>query len=287
MQLLSRCQEKTNATLLKRFKSELDQLKKPNLVLSAEVLGGGMISEASVASFRAFLSDYVSDFRVIAYVRPPISAVQSSFQQLLKAGAKRFFERPNALRYRRVFEKYDRVFGRENVEVIKYDRATLLDGDVVMDFAHRIGAEIRPEQVIRSNSSVSHESLSLMYSALLKGGAFNNYPGISNDISALVDAMDGYGDKKFAVGTEHAQKVLERNAEDIAWMEDRLGQPLLDAGSTADHAINTVEDLHKTAGDNRRSGAQRAGEYAWRRKRCNGQCARDHATRHLATTLAS
>ncbi|MCH2094014.1 MAG: hypothetical protein MK160_02755 [Rhodobacteraceae bacterium] len=244
-------QQTANARLLKRFQDELNTFDKPNLLMSAEVLGGNAVSAEWLASFRDHLANYVTDFRIIGYVRAPISSTQSGFQQLLKAGKHRFFDKPGVVGYRSVFEKYDQIFGRENVELVKYDRASLRNGDVVQDLAHRIGVALEPHQIVASNISVSHESLSLMYSALLKGECFKDYPGIVNDLDSLVTDLQGYGTKKFAVGEALGRAIIERCAEDIAWMEERLGEELLDGGSAADHAVNNAEDLHHVAGENR------------------------------------
>ena len=102
-------------------------------------------------NFQEFLRDLCSDVRVIAYIRPPASKAVSSVQQRLKtsdADARLANLWPH---YRDRIEALDHVFGREAVEPVLFSRDTLKNGDVVADFAERIGANLPPEDILQAN----------------------------------------------------------------------------------------------------------------------------------------
>ena len=69
--------------------------------------------------------------RVVAYVKRPISFMQSAFQQRIKTNLRRLDVASGLWpKYRDRLEKMDEIFGRENVDLHVFDSSTLIKGDV-------------------------------------------------------------------------------------------------------------------------------------------------------------
>ena len=103
------------------------------------------MSEDELQRLRSLLEREGFAVRVVAYLRTWKEWIESSYQQRCKVecihGSKPWavaFAPPNpgALRYRDRFETLDRVFGRENVLLRKFDPRSFPGRDVVRDFCH-------------------------------------------------------------------------------------------------------------------------------------------------------
>jgi hypothetical protein len=83
----------------------------------------------------------------VAYVRDLAGYITSNFQERVKNGYANFDLIDSAPPYRRWFEKFDAVFGSENVRLWKFDPASFPRGCVVQDFCARLGLELPPAVV--------------------------------------------------------------------------------------------------------------------------------------------
>lgn len=224
------------------LKAELRDTRKPAVIFSAEALAMPNADAGAVAALRDILAPHFDRFQVIGYVRPPISYLQSSFQQRVKCGEwSRLTLTP--LAYRSRFEKFDRLFGRENVTLVKFDRATLAGGDVVLDFTRRIGVALRPDQVISRNETLSLEVMALLFARNCHCPSHMGHPEYSADILRLLDALAGIGTRRLRFSPALVQPHLDAAAEDLDWIEDRLGVPLRDLPETGSDVVGSAEDL--------------------------------------------
>ena len=110
-------------------------------VLSAE--GAAGLQSSELRRLREFLLQHVDEIKVVAYVRDLRGFVESAFQQRLKAGHRESLRFAQALpRYRKQLERFDKVFGAENVELWPFEPAKFPDKDVVLDFCARLGIDL-------------------------------------------------------------------------------------------------------------------------------------------------
>jgi hypothetical protein len=104
-------------------------------------------------------------FRILCYVRNPISYYRSALQQSLKASHAP--PHPGQFRYgvRTTIERYRRCFGDENVVARAFDSG-LYEGDVVQDFVKQVenffGVEISGLKTKGQNYSISAEALFIL-----------------------------------------------------------------------------------------------------------------------------
>jgi hypothetical protein len=150
----------------------------------------------------------------------------SSFQERVKAGNVTSLDMHKLYRpYQKNFSKLDRIFGRPNVLLWKYDPATFLQGDVVQDFSARLGISPPNGGVARRNASLPRRAVCLLYTYRKIGRALGWNPLRSGQAMQLALRVVPRGDS-LRFSPNIMRDVLEANREDIEWMEQRLGEPL-------------------------------------------------------------
>lgn len=126
---------------------------------------------ADLERLRDFLHEHGFEARVVIYVRPIKSWIESCFQEQAKwhgISAASFPEVWNTgeTRHHRCAERlteFERVFGRENLTVRPFVRSMLDEGCVVRDFCRVAGIRFPPERVMRSNESISIDGVKFLY----------------------------------------------------------------------------------------------------------------------------
>lgn len=228
-------------------------LRKTNvrrLLVSGESMSGARkVSAEGCQRLREFLSAHCKRIRVVAYVRSPVSYMQSAFQQRLKGGSFASWEieklYPN---YRKRFEKLDHVFGRENVELVPYDRSLLYSGCVVRDFGRRIGVNVDERQVVSANSSLSLEATALLY-VMRRFGLRGSYKGAIRDENKIVAALSTIGRQRIAFAPSVITPILEAHRDDMEWICRRLEHSIVDGSRGDSGTIASEEDLLRVAAE--------------------------------------
>jgi len=220
------------------------------MILSSETISNP--DHEATRRMAAFLTPLFSDIQVIAYVRPPVSLMQSLFQQRLKGGTQLGLSTRELLRlYRPGLEKLDNSFGRENVTIRKFHPTTLTGGDVVRDFADWAGVEMADQNIERSNISLSLEATALLFVQRTLGEGFRwGFAGAHRKNSAFIKALSAIGSQKLAFSPELVKPPLEKRRDDLDWIEARLGQPLRDQPRTEGQMISSEDDLLAIAREN-------------------------------------
>ena len=229
------------AKVLAQLEDQIAVADGKTLLFSAEAISQPQFVQAN-HRLAAFFRDRSDRSDVIGYARPPAGFMASAFQQYLKGGAKVALPFPT---YRARFEQIDAAFGRDNVTIRAFSRDRLIGGDVVRDFAETTGIAMPPEdRIVRSNESLSREATALLYVQRKFGvgfvQGFNRAHMANNEFIASLAAI---GTGKLAFSDAMMAPLLVEMADDIAWMEDRLGHPLSEAGSTSPDAISSLDDL--------------------------------------------
>jgi hypothetical protein len=121
--------------------------------------------------------------RIIAYVRPIKSFLESWFQEIVKLGVARFDPmflaraiqgRPYS--YSARLEALESVFGADRVTVRPFARAALAEGCVVRDFCATLGITFDPRLVINSNESLCADAVKMLYAYNLNGRVSSMHP---------------------------------------------------------------------------------------------------------------
>lgn len=219
-----------------------------DLVISGE--GICYLAEEELLDFRNFLAESFTDIRVLGYVRSPKSFMESAFQQRVKGGTARLEPGLFYPRYRDLFEKFDRVFGRDKVLLRKFDPATFPQGCVVQDFCRLIGIPILGSQVVRVNESLSREAISVLFAYRKFGPGYGIGPGVIGENNRLVKALAGLAGGKLRFSEALVADTRRKHAQDLQWMEERLGASIDDYASTDAEGVDSEADLLRIASEN-------------------------------------
>lgn len=126
---------------------------------------------SSLERFRDFVAEEGFGVRVVAYLRPLKSWLESSFQQEAKL-LNRMFDidrfaadvrsRPGFWYARRLAD-LERVFGRENLTIRLFSRPALAGGCVVRDFCATLGIACEESAIVRANDSISADAVRMLH----------------------------------------------------------------------------------------------------------------------------
>ncbi len=195
------------------------------LVISGE--GIKKLKIAELERMKAFFDQRSADVEIVSYVRAPMGFISSAFQQHVKTGHLEHFRVDKLYPdYQDRFEKFDQVFGRDNVHLWKFDPASFADGSVVRDFCDRLGIDFSKIQEIRKNESISREIAGVLF-AYGNWSKLNNKPGLTGgDAAKLTEMLSALPVTKLRLAPSLIAPIVESHQADIAWMEERLGQSL-------------------------------------------------------------
>jgi hypothetical protein len=186
-----------------------------------------LFSPEDLARLRNWLRRWFAELEIVAAVRSPAGFMASAFQEGLKRGGRDQLDIARQYRsYRGTFEKFDLVYGRENVRLWKFDPKSFASGCAVQDFCRRLGVELPAARVVRVNESLSREAVSLLYIYRKLGHGLGSMSMTGPQNAQLVKCLMGIGKGKFRFSAGLVGPVLERNRADIDWMEARLGASL-------------------------------------------------------------
>ena len=207
----------------------------------------GLKEEPELVKFRDFLLKYFDEIRIVAYLRTPAEFMASAFQQRVKAGIRRLILANLYPKYKSRFKKFDRVFGRDNVHLWKFDPHAFPEGNVVIDFCRRLGIRNLSEQRIHVNQRLSREAAALLFTYYKFGPGFGTGTKALRENRRLLEIIQEVRGGKFQFASEAIGPVLDANADDIKWAEERIGQSLSERVEGAGKGIKSEDDLVQLA----------------------------------------
>ncbi len=241
-----------------RYNAEADKMVKKHLLDNPQydtfVISGESItilSKESLEKFKNYLLDFFETIKIVAYIRSPISYANSAFQQMVKGGFSdlSLFYNEEYPQYRNKFEKFDIVFGKENVFLHYFDKNHLMESDVTVDFIEKNNLKVNTKDFVRVNESLSLESISLLYVYnKLAPKPIQSREGLRAH-HMLRDALLKIGSKKLQINKALLQSIINKSKHDLVWIEDRMNMKIFDEKSYSndDSNIQGEEDLFEVA----------------------------------------
>lgn len=130
-----------------------------NLVFSYE--GFVDLDIDALNSFNQFCLNWALDILLVIYVRPPLSYATSAMSQRVKQGKYAYLcEDPPVSHYKEFIKKIDSIFPRNQLLVKKFDKNSLVNGDVVEDFCQILSVAGDVLSSVLSNSKSANEGIS-------------------------------------------------------------------------------------------------------------------------------
>jgi len=211
------------------------------MILSAEGIINLDVNE--LHDFKLFLDEYFESIKIVGYIRTPASYMNSAFQQKIKAGFREFDLNKVHPRYKFKFEKFDLVFGKDNVYFWKFNPKIFPSNDVVLDFCDKLHIKINPKNTIRVNESLSKESTQLLYSFNKFSNLENNYFSHAKKRNHLINLIRTLGKTPFKLSNKLLNPILEQNMNHTKWMEERLFDSLKETIKNDDFSIKNEDEL--------------------------------------------
>ncbi|MDO9106916.1 MAG: hypothetical protein Q7U57_18390 [Methylovulum sp.] len=229
---------------LSKLKKVLDlNSSEKDILLSSELLSNAF-SINELKALHSVLVKYTKEVIAVGYIRTPKAYIESAFQQRLKTGKVSSFDlEPCFPYYQFFFEKFDQVFGAENVHFWKFDPINFPNGCVVTDFCQRLAIDIPPDSIVSVNQGISLDSIPLLYAYAKYQQNFKfNLPSEAKLTFSI--NVPSQHNKKLRFASEVITPILEKNRHHIEWMENRMSVSLAeDIYKNDQHSIHTETEL--------------------------------------------
>ena len=229
----------SNAKLGAMLCASIQAMKNEAAIISSEAIPKW--SPKNLRAFKLFLEQHFDEIDVIGYIRPPIEYITSKFQQGIRTGRRKNFT--ISYDFKKQLENLDLIFGRDNVQIVRFSRSELMGGGVVRDFADRIRSAITPEEVRNENIGMSLEASAVLYARNVHG----NPDATRKCCVLLANTLSGIGTSKLQFSSGFINPILDEKRADIKWVEARIGKTLMDYPPENDDAISNEKDLFKLA----------------------------------------
>lgn len=235
-----------NANTVEKFVNNFQSSSSENIIISGEDIS--VLSLSAITKLKDFLDKFFHEIKVV-YIRNPHEAAISFFQQLVNGGRKKDFliEKGCYPDYRNKIQKFDKVFGIPNVDVLYFNKNHLYKNDVVLDFCHHIGIKFDEKNLQRVNESVSKEVLSLLYVYYKYGPGFGIGNNVIKENALLRDKLSSIGKTKISFSSKVTNPIISKNLKDIQWVQERSGIVLLENITPSSDDIEQEEDLIELA----------------------------------------
>lgn len=224
---------------VQELEQSLEQQQPKRLLLSGE--GFSKLPETAVPRLKQFLARHFDRVQVAVYVREPFSYANSAGAQRIKGGStfknlildtlvhqEIYSSHPDSSSvlptYRYRIEKYIAAFGRENVQIVPYERDVLRGRDVVNDFFWRFFAIESADlgrQPARENEAPTAAALYILEylnreEPIIRDGWLNT--GRSITLPTKLQKMEG--DKRFSIPGFNYDEFAGIVQPDVEWLRD-------------------------------------------------------------------
>ncbi|MCL4526994.1 MAG: hypothetical protein M1492_11170 [Gammaproteobacteria bacterium] len=148
-----------DAIYLSRLRQEMELYTDGLLVLSYE--GFSNLDVSALQKMRDFISEYAETCEVVYYVRSPLSYAVSSMSQHVKMGKPCLRGGvPPISPYSILLDRLSKVFGKNTLNVRKFEKDTLVNGDIILDFLSIFKLPDDVSYAVASHSCDANPSLS-------------------------------------------------------------------------------------------------------------------------------
>ena len=192
--------------------------------------GEGMLHmhREDLARLKTFFSERgYEQVGIIAYIRPPLGYVSSAVQQKLKSSPKMGFEIDRLLpNYKKRFVRFDDVFGSDNVRLVKFDPKRFPDRDVVSDICMQLGIPLASVVPVMKNEGITRLAAQMRYRLAILGESRGLTPLNRRSGVSLCQRLRPLDETRFRLAPSFTRQYINKVEDDVAWMEQRLGQSL-------------------------------------------------------------
>ena len=197
------------------------------------------LSIKDLFALKAFAEELFDEVKVVAYVRGPFELMSSAFHNQVMGHRFSDFQF-TFTRYDRL-QKFDQVFGRDNVHLFKYDRSSFPDGDIVRHFCETVGLQRLTS--VEANVTSSRPAVSAVYRLnriKIGEGQAREHKMIVNLIRQSFPHQQW---PKFRLSPQLMRPIIEAQARHLDWIEERIGCSLRAQPEEQENDIRQEMDL--------------------------------------------
>lgn len=249
---------KFNQANQRRFSKEFLSGRYKKAIFSSENFQN--LNEHACAEFIEYYSQYAKEIKVVVYARHPVSFAASWTQELIKNGRfdlKAMYGQAPTFRFSTMLPKWIDAVGKENVIIREFDRQSLVNGDVLVDFCHTVGID----PVVDSGGVQTNESLS-MPGVLIADYLGRHYS--TREVINMKPILARIRGPKFALPPHAVDAVKKKSLKDLDYLLNEFGLNLrepAEEGYVFDHGDVFTEEtiasianlLHELSATPRRS----------------------------------
>ncbi len=216
------------------------------------------LHEEGVVELKSFLELFFKRVIIVAYVRPVKSFMESAFQQLLKHTTLNHLNAIGIYHPYKNFERYDNVFGQNNVRLFKFDPSAFPEGDIVLDFCQKMNLNPSRSKVKVVNESLSKEAVAILFTYHYHANAKTDFGAKVHTLQfRLVELLKNIGTNKFRFSNQYIKRILDTFHDDYAWIKNRMNDSFnerIDINNDdgfsnewelMDYSTNYIDDLVK------------------------------------------
>ena len=142
--------EEFRRKLIVGLESEYRSRAFKTVIMSGEHCSSRLLQDEEVQWLRNILSPHFDRIKIVTYLRRQDDYLLSTYSTSLKSGGTARLTLPSQHRvearydYWPFLSRWARIFGRDAMICRKFERTTLLDGDIVADFLSAVGIDLDP-----------------------------------------------------------------------------------------------------------------------------------------------
>lgn len=213
------------AKLQGKLEKALQKTSQSKVLLSGEAIS--KLEAAEVVEMADFLDSQFEETKVIVYVRPPMAQLNSMIQQQVRRGASldQLLDEPPPTDYQVRIQPFLDRYGAERVCIRPFHRSNLHQQCVVADLLQHcnIDPQCHAElDVVGSNASLPWPGVLFLDSLNCSVPPFIDGKPNNKRATQSISQAIMIGGEKFALPQDFLENAIEKDRDDIQWMEKLL-----------------------------------------------------------------
>ena len=157
-------------SLQDQLEREISAADPHTVIISNEHCSSRLVNTSEISRLRKLLAQIFSNISVVIYLRSQGESLRSAYSTQIKTGSTAEFDYPSPdliesrYNYDAILDKWETVFGKQNIDVRMFSVEDFIGGDVVTDFIERLGLDIPTDDIGREpNKNVSLSAFSIEF----------------------------------------------------------------------------------------------------------------------------
>lgn len=185
-----------------QLEREISATAPHTVIISNEHCSSRLINISEISRLKKLLEILFTTITVVVYLRSQGESLRSAYSTQIKTGSTEKFKYPSAdlvesrYDYDALLDRWETVFGKQNIDVRMFDVEDFIGVDVVTDFIERLGLGFATEAIVREpNKNVGLSAFSTEFLRLLNRHVPYTIAGQMNPLRGnLHDLVEQFSD---------------------------------------------------------------------------------------------